>query len=371
MKTVFIATTMRFHLVDLARELGNLGYKVKVFTIVPKKRVISFGLKSENVFSLFYWLFPIIALDRLLKGKYPIHKWLFIIIDWFVSIFVHKCDLFIGLGTAYSRCFYVAKRNNIPTILEWGSKHIDVQQSILNSINAPINHPYFNKRSSKIYEVADYISIPSNHVKESFISKGINEKKLLINPYGVQLKDFPPTKIDKNESYDLITVGRWCLRKGDDILSLFCEKTNYTVLHVGGKDSNLPFPKTSNFTHYDAVDEKALSNYYSKAKAFILLSREEGLALVQCQALASGLPIICTKDTGGEDLKNYIEDPRFVIIVKDLSLQSINEAVNEALKLTKTQENKVRLISTTLAEKMSWTSYGKRYKSNIEKIFSK
>lgn len=369
-RTIYIATTMRYHLVDLARELECQGYNVKLFTIVPKKRIMQFGLKSENVISMFYWLFPIIALDRLCHSKYPIHKYFFKAVDYFVSLFVSKCDLFIGLGTAYYRCFHIAKRNNIPTILEWGSKHIETQQAILRSINAKTNHPYYNKRSSEIYTVADYIAIPSKHVEESFVERGVSKHKILINPYGVQLKDFPPTCLDSNETYDLITVGRWCLRKGCDILSEFCKQTNYTMLHVGGKEPDLEYPDVNNFTHIDAVDEKKLTIYYAKAKAFILLSREEGLSLVQCQALVSGLPIICTKDTGGEDLKDFIDDPNYIIVIDDLSISSIKKAVDKALLLASNSIG-VRNISSTLEKRMSWNAYGKRYAVNIEKIFNK
>jgi len=35
---------------------------------------------------------------------------------------------------------------------------------------------------------------------------------------------------------------------------------------------------------------------------FVMASIEEGLAMVQVQALACGLPLICTTNTGGEDL---------------------------------------------------------------------
>ncbi|MFR7464137.1 MAG: glycosyltransferase [Phocaeicola vulgatus] len=50
------------------------------------------------------------------------------------------------------------------------------------------------------------------------------------------------------------------------------------------------------------IPESELVNYYSKAKVFVLLSKDEGLALVQPQAVACGLPLVITKHTGGDDL---------------------------------------------------------------------
>jgi len=46
----------------------------------------------------------------------------------------------------------------------------------------------------------------------------------------------------------------------------------------------------------------ALDNMYKSASVFVLPSIEEGMALVQAEALASGLPIIATHNTGGENL---------------------------------------------------------------------
>ena len=75
-----------------------------------------------------------------------------------------------------------------------------------------------------------------------------------------------------------------------------------------------PFPNTPLFTHVPPVDEKELTNYYAKAKVFVLPSRAEGLALVLAQAVVSGLPVVYSKDTGGHDIKKLIEPlyPRHV-----------------------------------------------------------
>jgi hypothetical protein len=52
---------------------------------------------------------------------------------------------------------------------------------------------YFNKRARKTYLTEDYIAIPSEHVKESFLLHGCPEAKLLVNPYGSSLSRFYPT----------------------------------------------------------------------------------------------------------------------------------------------------------------------------------
>lgn len=364
---IVIATTMRFHLVDLARELDKLGENVFLFSIVPRKRLMEFGLRKDIIHSMFFPLFLFIALDRIFSHSFFVHRLYFQVVDLYVSFFVRKADLFIGLGTAYNRCFKVAKKRGIQTIMEWGSKHIDVQQEILKKINAPINKEYYNKRSKEIYEIADYIAIPSKHVSESFIKKNISKNKLLINAYGVDLNNFPPTRIEQDDVFDLIFVGRWSLRKGCDYLEWFCrQRPRYRVLHVGGIEDGFQFPKLPNLIHHPAVREQELTYQYKRARVFILLSREEGLSLVQCQALASGLPIICTKDTGGEDLKQYIDAPEYIHVLENLELDTIEKAIQESL-LQSEKLPEFRMVSTSY-ENLSWHAYALRYKNNIDKI---
>jgi glycosyltransferase involved in cell wall biosynthesis len=50
------------------------------------------------------------------------------------------------------------------------------------------------------------------------------------------------------------------------------------------------------------VHQSELVRHYRRASVFVLASIEEGMAMVQAQALACGLPLICTENTGGEDL---------------------------------------------------------------------
>jgi glycosyltransferase involved in cell wall biosynthesis len=48
--------------------------------------------------------------------------------------------------------------------------------------------------------------------------------------------------------------------------------------------------------------QEELVAHYGTAHCFVMASIEEGMAMVQMQALACGLPLICTPHTGGEDL---------------------------------------------------------------------
>lgn len=160
------------------------------------------------------------------------------------------------------------------------------------------------KRELESYVIADYIAIASKHVYESFMIHNYPKEKLFVNPYGVELSDFYPD-MTRQRNYDVIMIGGWSYRKGCDLIIEAINRTGYSFLHVGGL-VDMEFPKMPNFTHHGIVDQKELINYYHQAKVFVLPSREEGLAMVQAQAVACNLPVVGSKDSGAEDLKDLL-----------------------------------------------------------------
>ena len=365
-----IAASHRFHLLDLARELEKQGHQVTFYSYVPKKRAIKYGLKAECSYSLFYYMLPFLGLVKLSKRSQWSVKLINVVLDTFVSKFMKPCDVFIALGTVYKNSFVSAKKNfGAVTILEWGSKHIIEQLKCFEHLpNRKQYSSYSLNREISGYKNADYISIASDHVKQSFLKHGYNDSKLIVNPYGVDLLQFYPTKLQK-PSYDLIYVGGWRYEKGCDLIVETCREFNFSLLHVGSL-VNMDFPKDKIFTHIDSVDQKELVNYYSKAKVFVLPSLSEGLAMVQSQALVCGLPIVCSKDSGGRDLRKFIDDKKWIIEMEEFSTTELEKRINEALYLAKTQRG-LRNYSKDVINELTWEAYGKRYDENLRNIMNK
>jgi glycosyltransferase involved in cell wall biosynthesis len=360
-----IAASHRFHLLDLARELSNQGHEVRFYSYVPTSRAIKFGLKKECSYSLLIFILPFLALIKLTRSSFFSIKLKNLALDYYLSWFMKPCDIYIALGTVYKKSFISAKKKfGATTILEWGSKHIEEQQRILSNIpGVKRQSEYFTERSLQGYEIADYIAIASNHVKVSFVERGVDERKLLQNPYGVDLSMFSPTMI-KGKIYDLIMVGGWCYRKGCDLLVDVCRKNNFTLLHVGSL-VDLDFPQDINMTHVDSVDQCLLINYYSQARVFVLPSREEGLAMVQAQALVCGLPIVCSMHTGGRDLREFLEDKKWILEMREYSFEELERCIVQALELAKNQTG-LRSYSDNVIDQLTWSAYGSRYNNNLK-----
>ena len=60
--------------------------------------------------------------------------------------------------------------------------------------------------------------------------------------------------------------------------------------------------KSKSIYHLGPFRQDELVDYYSIGSVFCLASIEEGLAMVIPQAMACGLPVICTDNSGGSDI---------------------------------------------------------------------
>ena len=249
--------------------------------------------------------------------------------------------------------------------IERGSRHIISQKEILNQIHNERPIPDWIIRRELIdYELADVIVIPSQHVEDSFVAEHVPKEKLFRNPYGVDLKMFPSTVAPNNRQKIVLFVGTWSLQKGCDILWKACETScSWKLMHVG-PIGDAPVPVSEYFEHIDPVPQWKLIEYFGKADVFALASRQEGLALVQAQALSAGLPLICTDRTGGEDLRNLLPNKKWVTVVPHDSEELLSQAIDVAIEQS-TLTFGLRDILGPAKDCLSWSAYGRRYSSEI------
>ena len=338
---IVIASVGRFHVLDLARELDKLGHQVTFFSIVPSWRARVFDLPAHCSRSLFWIFTPLIALTMVTTGRTRkiVDLILAKALDCMVSLLMPRCDVFIGMSHVYVRSEKKAKsRFGALTICERGSTHALHQVELLKSLgsNDVSITPTIN-RELICYSSYDYIAIPAEHVAKSFTKMRVPDHKLIVNPYAVDHEQFSPgtTKNEISESLTAIFVGRWGLRKGADLLLDLQRRRPFKLVHVGPVD-DFPLPSpNANFISMGPVDQRELIEHYRTADFAVLLSREEGLALVQAQALACGLPLLCSQHTGGSDLKNLIEHPNAIIEVDIGDPLSIEKGLVQISNFTK------------------------------------
>jgi glycosyltransferase involved in cell wall biosynthesis len=383
---VDVSVIGRFHAFNLAKSLQDKNILNKLFTTLPKFRSNDFGLKSSNVVSC-WWCEVLVRILRKFKfiQKDPSK------IYWYhhcymnaLNRYVKKsdADIFIGFAGVSLEAIKIAKSKGMITILERGSSHRVYQQNImkeeyqLTNISTNIDFSQDEEvfqRELEEYELADYISIPSSFVKRTFIEQGFDESKLIVNPYGVNLQEFKQVP-KKDDIFRIIFAGGGSLRKGYHyLLQAFYELDlpNCELWHLGSVNDEMR-PYIEKYKHKNWIlkghkPQNELYKYYSQGSVFILPSLEEGFAMVQFQAMACGLPLVCTTNTGGEDLISKDGEEGFVIPIRDV--EAIKEKIlylyeNQSICKEMGQKAKKRVSNG-----FTWEDYGNRYYDNLKRIY--
>ncbi|RYY66628.1 MAG: glycosyltransferase family 1 protein, partial [Chitinophagaceae bacterium] len=217
---------------------------------------------------------------------------------------------------------------------------------------------------------ADYLLCPSKHVVQSFTRYGIPEEKCRVIPYGANVDMFQPKQV-KKDGFTILFVGTVGVRKGLVYLFKALEelqgKHEFRCTLIGGLEE--PFRPiyqqyTHLFNHIPHVPHHELADYYSKASVFVFPSLDEGMALVQLEALACGLPVICTPNSGGDSVVEEGEEG-FVVPIRDYqSIASKLKILISNPALVKSMSEKARIKATSF----SWDVYGERLAAFLSTI---
>ncbi len=368
---IAIATLGRFHVLDLARELAALGHRVRFYSYVPRSRAERFGLPRECHVALLPVLAPFLVLQRLLPRRSArlFDRSIYHAANRAVAMRMKPCDVFIGMSGVYLEAADAARaRYGARIYLERGSRHIQSQSDILSAIPGAETPPAFAvRRELKGYALADRIVVPSVHVEESFLERGVPRERLFRNRYGVDVDMFRPTQAPEARRPTILYVGAWSLQKGVDILSdAILKLEGVRLIHVGNV-TDADFPADSRFEHHPPVPQWKLREYYAAAHLFALASRQEGLALVLAQALACGVPVVCTDRTGGEDLRELIDDPSLLAVVPSGDPIALANALRDMLPRALRLRGQRALLQEESRRHLSWRAYAERYATEFSR----
>ena len=370
---IAIATTGRFHVLDLARELHALGHYVRFYSYVPRAWARRFALPDECHVSLLPLVLPAVAWERLMPRfmSRTQERVLCALVNRAVIMRLRPCDVFICMSGYYLEAARFAKERYGANIwLERGSRHIQSQDEILATFSgAQRPSPLTVRRELAGYSLADRVVIPSHHVAESFRRDGPTYAKLFYNPYGVDLAMFPlSAKKAPTQPILLLYVGTWCFRKGCDLLAEAVRRIQGVHLTHVGTIGDLDFPTADNrFVHADQVPQPELARFYAAADVFVLPSREDGFGVVLSQALASGLPLICTDQTGGADLAYTPALAARITLVPHDDVDALACAIARWRDHEHAGE-KLPPLSETDREKLGWATYARRYSDELHRL---
>ena len=312
---VTIVVPGRWHAFELARELEQLGALHRIVTNYPKSRTRRWEIPDAKVVSL-----PItLLLTRLaykLGGESVAMKQQFRINDLFARAAARHLgnpDLVHAWSGSAEPALLAARQRGIPTVLERSSSHMTEQCRLLRTEYASLGLRWEETpqatvdRELREYALADNVFVPSRFVERTFRDAGFPGERLFRNGFGVDVSRFHAGE-KTDGTFRVIFAGSLSVRKGvHHLLAGFrqADIAGSELVLVGGKadtSERLLGPVDPRIRQIGHVPQSELPALYQQASVFVMASIEEGQAMVQAQALACGLPLICTANTGGEDL---------------------------------------------------------------------
>lgn len=370
---VSILVPGRFHAFNLAYELQKHNVLHCLVTSYPYFETKKYGIKKEFVKSVVSKE----IIQRIYLKLFKTYPPFALINRWFGFWAAHKLpmdsDIYVlWSGVALWSIKRIRKKNpKAKIIIERGSSHIEKQNEILSLIyERRIVSKHVLKIELKEYASADYISVPSKFVKNSFIEKGFREEQILWNNYGVDLSDFYvkkniATAIEHKKELIVGYAGTISAQKNikgiiESVKELVDDGLSIKLYLVGNIDKSTFDEKLLNYSfinYKNKVPQKELVNFYNTIDVFIQNSVQEGLSMVILQAMACGKPIIASENSGAAD---FIEDGKEGFIIPIMN----NSILKEKIKYFYKNKMEIKTFGEQALKKVkhgfTWSDYGIR-----------
>jgi glycosyltransferase involved in cell wall biosynthesis len=376
-------TTARPAGFDYARSLHALDALECFVTAFPKRqsRDLAAQLGSKAIFCD-TWQLAFLLTNRL-GGSTRVSR----LLSHIAKTKLDACTV-AHLGAAKAAVFYsgaglctvrACRSKGILSVSQVHHAHVIGQAEVLRAEAAasgvpytPIYDPRQVRRQLREFEEVDVILCPSNAVRESFVSAGLPETKLIVVPHGVDLRadeTAPDRGRTSGEPLRVLYVGQLHYLKGLRYLAravhaMGLDNANGRLV---GPDFGLSglagLSEAQCLLKTGAKKGEDLLKEYREADVFVLPSVIEGFGLVVLEAMRAGLPVIITSAVGAKDfvtdgIEGWIVPPGDTGALKDrLRWMHQNPAERQAMG---------RAASRRAREAGGWDASAKRLIQALE-----
>ncbi len=298
-----LASVGRLHFIAKGTRRGTVGVPPELTRLNPKLGLAVYA--SAMTMSTF----------KAESFRYRLNPWF----DRWVRKKLRPGDHIISSYGYANESFKRVRAQGGKTVLSAGNSHPENFWNILeeehrrwNCSDPPIARHHYERALAMMADV-DYVLSPSSFVSRSFLERGFKPGQILQDIYSVDLACFAPRAVprEKNRPLTIISTGALSLRKGSpyllEALRLVLQRhpsarfrltsqIQDSALPVVAKYRDLPVDWSPNLPH------PLLAERLQGSDIFILPSLEDGFARTVIEALACGLPVITTPNTGASDL---------------------------------------------------------------------
>jgi alpha-maltose-1-phosphate synthase len=374
-----------FHHFELAHQLHRRNHLQQIYSTWPWTRLKREGLPHSLVSCFPYLHTPDYLLNRTrfysARMSSKMASWNTLAFDRWTNRRIAPCDAFIAISGAGLTTGRKIQAAGGIFICDRGSTHQRFQESVIAeehrrwNIPLPLSKPHITIREEEIYATADAITVPSTVAKRSFIQMGIAPDKIHVIPYGVRLDHFTRTSHPPQDSFELLFAGQVGIRKGIPyLLKAFARlkhpKKRLTIVGAIQDDIRvlLPTLPTEDVAFLGSIPQPQLAAKMSASHLLVLPSIEEGLALVQGQAMACGCPVLATTATGAEDL---FTDGQEGFIIPDRDVDALAQRMQQIADDPALQQRLSEASLLRVKTLGGWDQYGDLWDDLLHQLTGK
>lgn len=279
------------------------------------------------------------------KGEW-IRAGLHPIFDAWVTPQIMPGDHIISSYGYVNYAFKKVKKHGGVTLIDGGNSHpanfweVVSEEHRIWGVKQPPYPPHWNQRARRMLEHTDYIICPSRYVEKSYLDRGFTADRLLYAPFPTDLSLFQSDEdnIPAADPLWVICTGGVCLRKGFpyllEAMRIIRKDRDARLMLTGIPDkvmgpiferySDIPVDWSPSLCHRD------LAKRLRKAHVFALLSLEDGFARTVTEALACGVPVVVTPNTGAMD---FVVEGKNGYVVPIRDAQAAADAIVKSLDI--------------------------------------
>jgi len=402
MRTIISTGQGRLHLFESAAAIKKAGVEVNVITgWVPSKNIpdkfinflgkltgrknISYGLRKRRPdelnaneikacsFSEFFiqFLFFISKFKIIKRDNAAVIGWK--LFGWQSKKYIKNADIFhVRSGAGQGGAIKQAKKNGLKILVDHSIAHPTEVYNQLVKANKGSKSETFINPNSKFWQIvlrdckeADHIIVNSDYVKQSFIQNGYDESKISVIHLGIR-PDFINIKTDFiiDKKIRLLFTGGFGLRKGAYLIiaaikELITKNVSFQLDIIGSivNDIEIPswFTDNPGIKLHGYMPQDDLKNYLRNSDIYIFPSYSEGSAQSLNEAMAAGLPVIATGQSGAS-----IVHGENGWIIPDDSAEALTEAILILSKDQALREKLGRNATKTIQKDHTWEKYGEQ-----------
>lgn len=213
--------------------------------------------------------------------------------------------------------FRSARRKGIQTILDVPSAHERFAE-----VEQPERGRGRDPRIPAERKLADYLFAPSDFVVDCLVEAGVPPERIVKIPYGVDPSRFRPPAGDRpNEPFRALFVGQIGVHKGVPSLleawrRLSLPGAELVLVGPVNRVGRKLLERSGDVCRWvGALPKHEVHRWFAASDIFVFPSLAEGSALVTYEAMAAGLPLVTTPNSGSvmrDGVDGFLVPPRDV-----------------------------------------------------------